>query len=320
MVTVSWQQISNTIAQLNQMKNNPDSISDMIAVTNGLHSLLLRYSVEKRNSSNINSSRRVAVVMPSVFAEGNVTTIKNQEHEVMEQEVEELGAAQDYGTQSHIEENTYLENATVEAPVQESISKIQEMEIASTPAEEIPHATEVIAESAPLEANTEDEKIEEPVVEPLQHSISSESDTAPDTQSIEEEKKILEAKPNKQYSIWEAYSSNEIPTLAQQHTQSKPASNETVVVKEDDTFNTTSTAPIKDLKKAISINDRYLFINELFRGEESSYERSIKTINNFNVYQEARYWIDRELKVKLGWDDKNPIAKQFDALVRRRFS
>ncbi len=78
--------------------------------------------------------------------------------------------------------------------------------------------------------------------------------------------------------------------------------------------------PIKDLKKAIGVNDRFLFINELFRGDEAMYERSIKTINNFSIFAEAEYWIRRELKVKIGWKDSDAVVKQFDQLVRRRFS
>lgn len=79
-------------------------------------------------------------------------------------------------------------------------------------------------------------------------------------------------------------------------------------------------SPIKDLKKAIGINDRFLFINELFRGDEVMYERSIKTINSFAIYPEAEYWIKRELKLKLGWSDTSSTVKQFDQLVKRRFS
>lgn len=78
--------------------------------------------------------------------------------------------------------------------------------------------------------------------------------------------------------------------------------------------------PIKDLRKAIGINDRFLFINDLFRGDESMYERSIKTINNFNIYPEAEYWISRELKTKLGWSNDHPSVNLFDQLVKRRFS
>lgn len=78
--------------------------------------------------------------------------------------------------------------------------------------------------------------------------------------------------------------------------------------------------PVKDLKKAIGINDRFLYINELFRGDEVMYERSIKTINSFSIFPEAEYWIRRELKIKLGWEDGNETVQQFDQLVRRRFS
>lgn len=78
-------------------------------------------------------------------------------------------------------------------------------------------------------------------------------------------------------------------------------------------------SPIKDLKKGIGINDRFLFIKELFRGDETMYERSIKTINGFSIFPEAEYWIKRELKLKLAWDDKNEAVRQFDQLVKRRF-
>ena len=77
--------------------------------------------------------------------------------------------------------------------------------------------------------------------------------------------------------------------------------------------------PVKDLKKAIGVNDRFLYINELFRGDEVMYERSIKTINSFSIWPEAEYWIKRELKTKLGWID-NPTVRQFDQLVKRRFA
>jgi len=81
-----------------------------------------------------------------------------------------------------------------------------------------------------------------------------------------------------------------------------------------------SAGPIKDLKKAIGINDRFLFINELFDGDESVFERSIKTINSFSIWPEADYWIRRELKTKLGWNNDSLSVKLFDQLIRRRFS
>jgi len=78
--------------------------------------------------------------------------------------------------------------------------------------------------------------------------------------------------------------------------------------------------PIKDLRKGIGINDRFTFVNELFRGDEAMYERSIKTINSFQILSEAEYWINRELKFKLGWNDTKEAVQHFYHLVRRRFA
>jgi hypothetical protein len=78
--------------------------------------------------------------------------------------------------------------------------------------------------------------------------------------------------------------------------------------------------PVRDLKKAIGVNDRYVFVNQLFRGDEAMYERSIKTINSFRILPEAEYWMERELKVKLGWDENRDITRHFYQLVKRRFS
>lgn len=127
----------------------------------------------------------------------------------------------------------------------------------------------------------------------------------------------------------------EIPTLSHQ-----PRSNNNREIKEVSERNSTETGslndklkqgktelfevlketPVKDLRKAIGINDKFVFINDLFRGDEAMYERSIKTINSFNIYPEAEYWITRELKTKLGWDNESHSVKQFDQLIKRRFS
>jgi hypothetical protein len=76
---------------------------------------------------------------------------------------------------------------------------------------------------------------------------------------------------------------------------------------------------IADLKKGIAINDRFRFIKSLFRGDETLFDRSVKTINNFNILQEAEYWMQRELLIKLGWNEEDELVQQFYHLVRRRF-
>jgi hypothetical protein len=138
---------------------------------------------------------------------------------------------------------------------------------------------------------------------------------------------------------WLFETSTEIPTLAHQDTykETVPAPkeifefNKTLAneveslnekLKEDriEVVSTLQGTPVRDLKKAIGVNDRYLFVHDLFRGDENMYERSIKTINGFSIYPEAQYWIQRELKVKLSWPDNSETVKLFDQLIKRRFS
>jgi hypothetical protein len=121
----------------------------------------------------------------------------------------------------------------------------------------------------------------------------------------------------------------ETPTLSQRQPQkevhelisSKEASlNDKLKQEKIELGNVLQEAPIKDLRKGIGVNDKFLFINELFRGDEGLYERSIKTINAFNILPEAEYWINRELKIKLGWSDDKEVVQYFYQLVKRRFS
>ncbi|HEY9261395.1 hypothetical protein [Chitinophaga sp.] len=78
--------------------------------------------------------------------------------------------------------------------------------------------------------------------------------------------------------------------------------------------------PINDLRAAIGINDKYQFIQELFRGDRDLYERSIKTINECGNLQEADYWIQREIKIIQGWEDDHHLVQHFYSLLKKRFS
>lgn len=155
-----------------------------------------------------------------------------------------------------------------------------------------------------------------------------------------EEKVVIEEKPSSQNGLQEAEREEEpavlpfdplreIPTLAHQHAVKEL--NEVMAnrdfslndkLKEDvkEVAHLLTDAPVRDLRRAIGINDRFVFISELFRGDEVMYERSIKTINGFRIFPEAEYWIERELKVKLGWDESKTCTHHFYQLVKRRFS
>ena len=120
----------------------------------------------------------------------------------------------------------------------------------------------------------------------------------------------------------------EAPTLMQQQIHkeinelitNKESLNDRLKQEKKEVAHVLKDSPVKDLRKAIGVNDKFVFISELFRGDEAMYERSIKTINTFHILPEAEYWMNRELKVKLGWNDTNETVQHFYQLVRRRFS
>ena len=78
--------------------------------------------------------------------------------------------------------------------------------------------------------------------------------------------------------------------------------------------------PIKDLKAAIGINDKFQFIATLFNGDEKAFEMAVKIINGFKIYAEAQFWIKSNLREQNKWDETAEVVKAFDLLVKRRFA
>jgi hypothetical protein len=73
---------------------------------------------------------------------------------------------------------------------------------------------------------------------------------------------------------------------------------------------------IHDLKSAISLNQKFIFINELFDGDNDVYASLIVEINN----ESTRKGAERVLQgISGGWDLNSEPASQFLELVRRRF-
>jgi hypothetical protein len=146
---------------------------------------------------------------------------------------------------------------------------------------------------------------------------------------VEVEEEVKEEPVIREHSSW-IFDPIEAPTLAHQEkvvyelnlsmSGEEPTVNDKLKTNNAEVAHILHDVPIRDLKKAISINDRHRFIEDLFRGDETMYERSIKTINNFNNFAEAEFWMQRELKLKLAWDNNNSQVRLFDQLVRRRFS
>jgi hypothetical protein len=75
-------------------------------------------------------------------------------------------------------------------------------------------------------------------------------------------------------------------------------------------------APIADLKIAITLNQRFQFSRELFKGNNQDYEVAIDLLNT-STREEALQYV-KSLASKYEWNDGSVVARDFRTLVERR--
>ena len=80
-----------------------------------------------------------------------------------------------------------------------------------------------------------------------------------------------------------------------------------------------SKKPISDLVKAIGLNQKFLFMNDLFEGENNYYKEAINNLNSFSSFIEADEYINN-LKIRHNWDLGSSTLKEFVDLIERRYS
>ncbi|OJW13744.1 hypothetical protein [Mucilaginibacter sp. 44-25] len=78
--------------------------------------------------------------------------------------------------------------------------------------------------------------------------------------------------------------------------------------------------PITDLKSAISLNDKLLFVKDLFNGYSLAYSEAIEIVNRFNSFEEADRFLKTNYVTKNNWDSKQSTADKFYALLKRRYA
>jgi hypothetical protein len=77
-------------------------------------------------------------------------------------------------------------------------------------------------------------------------------------------------------------------------------------------------AKISDLTKSISINDKFLFIRELFQNKGEEFSKAIHHLNNTRNIEEAFQYMEI-LKKQYLWDSTSSAYLSFCDLVRRKF-
>lgn len=79
-------------------------------------------------------------------------------------------------------------------------------------------------------------------------------------------------------------------------------------------------APIADLKQAINLNEKLLFIKDLFNGYNLAYSEAVDIANKMNSFESADAFLQNNYAGKNNWAAKQATVDQFYELLNRRFS
>lgn len=84
-------------------------------------------------------------------------------------------------------------------------------------------------------------------------------------------------------------------------------------------INETSGAVITDLKAAINLNDKLLYIKDLFNGYNLAYAEAIDIANKMPNFDAADNFFQKNYAVKNNWADKQATVDKFYLLLNKRF-
>lgn len=81
-------------------------------------------------------------------------------------------------------------------------------------------------------------------------------------------------------------------------------------------------APIKDLTKAMGINERIFTANELFAGDQKEMDNILLALNGLDTFDEAKSVLMHSVAQKNNWAEGSKVkkAKNFIKLIKRRYN
>jgi hypothetical protein len=78
--------------------------------------------------------------------------------------------------------------------------------------------------------------------------------------------------------------------------------------------------PISDIKLAITLNDKLLFVRDLFNGYNLAYSEAIEILNRFNTFEEASRFLNTNYVTKNDWKSKPATTEKLYEILKRRYT
>lgn len=76
---------------------------------------------------------------------------------------------------------------------------------------------------------------------------------------------------------------------------------------------------IRDIKSSINLNDKLLFIKDLFNGYSLAYSEAIELLNRFETMEDADHFLQTNYAAKNNWGAKQSTVEKLYAILRKRY-
>ncbi|NOX86184.1 MAG: hypothetical protein GXO86_09510 [Chlorobi bacterium] len=176
---------------------------------------------------------------------------------------------------------------------------------------------ELIVEKPPVETKPEDSAEEQPLSvtreEALEH-IEEKQEIFEEAKTFTEPEEPRTPEEKTEREEPEGPPSIDLFSTAEETVAEKLGHKEKSTVADEISRNTMS-----DLRQVIGINEKFLFINELFNGDMARYNKVIDDLNGMQNSEGARRYLI-ELKIASQWPDDMEAFGKLKELVERKFA
>ncbi len=110
------------------------------------------------------------------------------------------------------------------------------------------------------------------------------------------------------------------PSLADKYQEDKKSIKDIYASSKDDNSigQRLQQSQIADLKSGIGINDKFLFINELFKGDLAGYNKAIESLNHCGDRNQAVEQLE-EIRAAYSWSEQSVSFRRFSDFLKRRY-
>jgi len=241
---------------------------------------------------------------------------QTHEEEVQSAEKEEEQTESDELLDKHPETASSTDGDNELHVTKEELSKNDDIKQETKEEDELAGANE--QEYEPAAERREDEEKTYPVDEESNAKKVIEEERSVTVPSEEKGEELKSPEPKRPMTLNELFS-------AQRKQEYKPNEAQAVsdvggrVLANQEAPAPTSVKRINDIKSAVSLNDKLLFIKDLFNGYSLAYTEAIELLSRYDNFTDADAFLQNNYAKKNNWESKQATVDKLYAILRQRF-